>query len=57
MGNEPFQMVTDNYRRPLSGKEKAAQALFGNCMRELRGTGDPAAIKALLEEELQKRKG
>lgn len=24
MGNEPFQMVTENVRRPLSGKEKAA---------------------------------
>lgn len=41
----------------LSGKEKAAQALFGGCMRELRGNGDPAVIKALLEEELKKRRG
>ncbi|MDE5797471.1 MAG: hypothetical protein K2H73_00370 [Treponemataceae bacterium] len=24
MANEPFQMVTGQYRRPLSGKEKAA---------------------------------
>ena len=24
MENEPFQMVTNDYRRPLSGKEKAA---------------------------------
>lgn len=24
MANEPFQMVTQQYRRPLSGKEKAA---------------------------------
>lgn len=24
MANDPFQMVTDNYRRPLSGREKAA---------------------------------
>ena len=51
---EANQKAVNDY---LSGKEKAAQALFGNCMRELRGTGDPAAIKALLEEELQKRKG
>ena len=36
-----------------SGKVKAAQALFGACMRELKGAGDPAAIKELLEKKLQ----
>ncbi len=35
-----------------SGKVKAAQALFGACMKELRGNGDPAVIKALLEKKL-----
>ena len=29
--------------------QKAAQALFGACMKELRGAGDPALIKELLE--------
>lgn len=36
------------------GKTKAFQALFGACMKELRGNGDPAVIKALLEKELEK---
>lgn len=40
----------------LGGKEKALMSLFGGCMRELRGTGDPALIKSLLAEELNKRK-
>ncbi len=35
-----------------SGKQKAAQALFGACMKELRGAGDPAVIKELLEKKL-----
>ena len=39
----------------LGGKKKAFQALFGGCMKELRGNGDPATIRALLEEELSKR--
>lgn len=34
------------------GKIKALQALFGACMRELKGAGDPAVIKSLLEEKL-----
>ncbi|MBO5200133.1 MAG: Asp-tRNA(Asn)/Glu-tRNA(Gln) amidotransferase subunit GatB [Clostridia bacterium] len=34
------------------GKVKAAGALFGSCMRELKGIGDPAVIKALLEQKL-----
>ncbi|MBR2405815.1 MAG: Asp-tRNA(Asn)/Glu-tRNA(Gln) amidotransferase subunit GatB [Clostridia bacterium] len=36
-----------------NGKVKAAQALFGACMRELKGAGDPAMIKELLEKKLQ----
>ncbi len=34
------------------GKIKAAQALFGACMKELKGAGDPGAIKAILDEKL-----
>ena len=36
------------------GKVKAMQALFGLVMRELRGIGDPAVIRTLLETELNK---
>ncbi len=36
-----------------NGKEKAKQALFGACMKELKGAGDPAVIKELLEEKLK----
>ncbi len=35
-----------------NGKTKAMQALFGACMKELKGAGDPATIKGLLEEKL-----
>lgn len=35
-----------------SGKEKALMALFGACMKELRGAGDPAVIKELLLNKL-----
>ncbi len=34
------------------GKTKAMQALFGLIMRELKGNGDPAVIRTLLETEL-----
>ena len=34
------------------GKVKALQALFGATMKELKGAGDPAVIKTLLEEKL-----
>ena len=36
------------------GKVKALQALFGSVMRELKGTGDPAVIRSLLEAEVNK---
>jgi len=36
-----------------NGKTKAIQALFGACMKELKGAGDPAVIKTLLEEKLK----
>jgi len=35
------------------GKEKALQAIFGACMRELKGAGDPAVIRTLLIEKLK----
>ncbi|MBQ8183543.1 MAG: Asp-tRNA(Asn)/Glu-tRNA(Gln) amidotransferase subunit GatB [Clostridia bacterium] len=35
-----------------NGKEKAKQALFGACMKELKGAGNPAVIKELLESKL-----
>lgn len=36
-----------------NGKVKALQALFGACMRELKGAGDPTVIKELLENKLK----
>ncbi len=36
-----------------NGKVKALQALFGACMKELKGAGDPQIIKTLLEEKLK----
>ena len=35
-----------------SGKVKALQAIFGACMKELKGSGDPAVVKALLEKKM-----
>ena len=34
------------------GKTKALQALFGACMKELRGAGDPSVIKEILEKKM-----
>ncbi len=36
------------------GKVKAIQGLFGLIMRELKGAGDPATIRSLLETEINK---
>ena len=36
-----------------NGKVKAIQALFGSCMKELKGAGDPATIKEILENKMQ----
>ena len=41
--------AVEDYR---SGKTKAIQALFGACMRELKGAGDPAVIKEILEKKM-----
>ncbi len=35
-----------------NGKVKALQAIFGACMKELKGSGDPAVVKALLEKKI-----
>ena len=48
IANNP-QAVSD-YK---GGKVKALQALFGACMKELRGAGDPAVIKEVLENKLK----
>jgi len=36
-----------------NGKVKAKQALFGACMKELKGAGDPAVIRELLDKKLE----
>ncbi len=36
-----------------NGKQKAFQALFGACMRELKGVGDPIVIRTILENKLK----
>ncbi len=42
--------AVEDYR---GGKEKALMAIFGACMKQLRGNGDPQVIKALLEEKMK----
>jgi aspartyl-tRNA(Asn)/glutamyl-tRNA(Gln) amidotransferase subunit B len=36
-----------------SGKEKALMAIFGACMKELKGSGDPSTIRTKLIEKLK----
>ena len=36
-----------------AGKEKALMAIFGACMKELKGKGDPQAVRATLIEKLK----
>lgn len=38
-----------------AGKVKAMGAIFGGCMKELKGSGDPAVIKTMLEEKLNQQ--
>ena len=47
---ENNQQALEDYR---NGKEKAKQALFGACMKELKGAGDPSMIKELLDKKLK----
>lgn len=42
--------VADDYR---AGKTAALEFLVGQCMRKLRGSGDPSTIRALLQEYLK----
>jgi aspartyl-tRNA(Asn)/glutamyl-tRNA(Gln) amidotransferase subunit B len=37
-----------------SGKTSSLEYLLGQCMRELRGAADPAALRTILEEELSR---
>ncbi len=37
-----------------SGKEKALMALFGKCMKELKGNGDPQQLRAILLEYINR---
>ena len=44
------QKAVKNYKE---GKVKAFQALLGGCMKELKGAGNPAVIKEILERKLK----
>lgn len=49
------KVISDNPRAIedyKNGKVKAKQALFGACMKELKGAGDPAVISDILEKKL-----
>ncbi len=49
------KVITENEKAVAdykSGKEKALMSIFGACMKELRGAGDPATIKELLLKKL-----
>lgn len=46
---EENEKVVADYK---GGKVKALQSLFGSVMKELRGTGSPDVIRAMLEKEL-----
>ena len=37
-----------------SGKEKALKAIFGKCMKELRGNCDPQVLRSMLIDEINK---
>ena len=38
-----------------SGKEKALMALFGKCMKELKGNCDPQVLRTMLIDEINKQ--
>ena len=50
--SENAQAIED-YR---NGKEKALQAVFGACMKELKGAGNPQVVKAILESKISNLK-
>ena len=37
----------------VSGKDAVINAIFGKCMAEFKGKGDPAVIRPLLETKLK----
>ena len=37
-----------------AGKEKAIMAIFGKCMKELRGNCDPQVLRTMLIDEINK---
>ena len=43
-----------NMLKKISGKEKALMALFGKCMKELKGNCDPQTLRTILIEEINK---
>lgn len=47
---QAYPQSVEDYR---NGKEKAFDFLVGQCMRQLKGSGSPRAIRALLEETLR----
>ena len=50
--SENAQAIED-YR---NGKEKALEAVFGACMKELKGAGNPQVVKTILESKISKLK-
>ena len=47
---------TDMVARWLGGNDKVINAIFGRIMGEMRGKGDPAIVRRILQERLNKRK-
>ncbi len=43
--------------RYLGGEEKLLGALMGQCMKALKGKGNPAVVTELLKQEIEKRRG
>ncbi|HYG77499.1 MAG TPA: Asp-tRNA(Asn)/Glu-tRNA(Gln) amidotransferase subunit GatB [Planctomycetota bacterium] len=45
-----FPKLVDDY---VKGKDAVVNAIFGNCMKEFKGKGDPAVIRPMLEKKLK----
>lgn len=54
--DEVIAANADAVQSYLSGKEQAANALFGQAMKQLKGKGDPAVVRQLLSEKLQAKR-
>jgi len=46
--------LVDDY---IKGKDAVVNAIFGNCMKEFKGKGDPAVIRPMLEKKLKALRG